>query len=102
MFVIMLTGSYNFFNFLYIALCFSLADNSWLDPSVKQHRSNVTSWLSFLLNSCVFLGLAVATTAAFNLHIKHDYTVGSSVNFTEEQFNKFVAVAVPAGIYVGG
>jgi hypothetical protein len=30
MVVIMLTGNYNFFNFLYMALCLSLADNSWL------------------------------------------------------------------------
>lgn len=30
MVVIMLTGNYNFFNFLYIGLCLSLADDSWL------------------------------------------------------------------------
>jgi len=29
MLVIMLSGNYNFFNFLYLALCFSLADDSW-------------------------------------------------------------------------
>jgi hypothetical protein len=30
MVVIMVSGNYNFFNFLYLALCLSLADNSWL------------------------------------------------------------------------
>ena len=29
--MIMLSGNYNFFNFLYLALCLSLADNSWLE-----------------------------------------------------------------------
>ena len=28
---IMLTGNYNFFNLLYIALCFSLVDDNWLN-----------------------------------------------------------------------
>ena len=41
MVVIMLTGNYNFFNFVYIALCFALADNSWLDPSLKQTNNRV-------------------------------------------------------------
>ena len=30
MVVIMLTGNYNFFNFLFMGLCLSLADDSWL------------------------------------------------------------------------
>ena len=30
MLAIMLTGNYNFFNFIYLALCISLADDSWL------------------------------------------------------------------------
>ena len=30
MIVIMLTGNYNFFNFLFMGLCLSLADDSWL------------------------------------------------------------------------
>ena len=30
MVLIMLTGNYNFFNFIYIALCLSLADDTWL------------------------------------------------------------------------
>ena len=33
MVVIMLTGNYNFFNLLYIGLCLSLADDSWITSS---------------------------------------------------------------------
>ena len=31
MVTIMLTGNYNFFNFLYMALCLSLMDDSWIN-----------------------------------------------------------------------
>jgi hypothetical protein len=37
MVVIMLTGNYNFFNFLYMALCLSLADNNWLGMVMFYH-----------------------------------------------------------------
>ena len=35
MVVIMLTGNYNFFNFLFMGLCLSLADDSWLRSGQK-------------------------------------------------------------------
>ena len=38
MITIMLTGNYNFFNFLYIALCLSLFDDSWIENKYKFHR----------------------------------------------------------------
>ena len=34
MIIIMLTGNYNFFNFLFMALCLSLADDSWIGGNI--------------------------------------------------------------------
>ena len=62
----------------------------------------MTSWIKFLFNASVYLSLAVAIGASFSLHITPDYTVASRVSFTKEQFNKFIGLAVPAGIYIGG
>jgi hypothetical protein len=44
MVVIMVTGNYNFFNFLYIALCMSLFDDSWM--SWKYAYFQQSSWLT--------------------------------------------------------
>ena len=57
MVVIMLTGNYNFFNFLFIALCLSLAEDSWVSKPVKaQSQHPVVSCLRCLLQ----LGVCVA------------------------------------------
>ncbi len=39
MITIMLTGNYNFFNILYMALCLALMDDTWLDVG-KEDKAN--------------------------------------------------------------
>ena len=60
MVIIMLTGNYNFFNFLFMGLCLSLADDSWLAPGrykflfvCRQVRfaNNKDVWVSFGLDN---------------------------------------------------
>ena len=53
MFVIMLTGNYNFFNLLFIGLCTSLFDDSWISKRIKFDSSSsdgFTSYVSKLTN----------------------------------------------------
>ena len=42
MIVIMLSGNYNFFNLLYIGLCVSLADDSWITSNGDLSLSDLT------------------------------------------------------------
>jgi len=102
MIVIMLSGNYNFFNFLYIALCLSLADNSWLttNPAKKSHPFTYCSWCLFHLAAYLALGWAVGQVCNFKLN--PDLTVDSSLTFNSKDFDTFLAYAVPGGVYVGG
>ena len=60
MLVIMLTGNYNFFNLLYIGLCVSLADDSWITAKVPAERRSQPllhcGWCLAHLGVCLGLG----------------------------------------------
>jgi len=102
MVIIMLSGNYNFFNFLYIALCLSLADNSWLStkPTKKSHPITYCSWCMFHLAAYMGMGWAVGQVCNFKLN--PDFTVDSSLAFNNRDFDTFLSYAVPGGIYIGG
>jgi len=102
MMVIMLSGNYNFFNFLYIALCLSLADNSWLStkPAKKSHPITYCSWCMFHLAAYLSMGWAVGQVC--NFKINQDLTVDSSLAFNNRDFDNFLSYAVPGGVYIGG
>ena len=72
MVVIMLTGNYNFFNFLFMGLCLSLADDSWLRSDLqssdkKSHPILYCAWCLFHLTVCVGLGWAIGLTIIWSL-----------------------------------
>jgi len=103
MIVIMLSGNYNFFNFLYIALCLSLADNSWLlttTQTKKTHPITYCSWCMFHLAAYIAMGWAIGQVC--NFKINQDFTVDSSLAFNNKDFDTFLSYAVPGGIYIGG
>jgi len=102
MVVIMLSGNYNFFNFLYIALCFSLADNTWVsyNPSKKSHPVIYCSWCMFHLAAYIGLGWAVGQACSFKLN--SDFTVDSALAFSPRDFDTFLSYSVPGCVYVGG
>jgi len=101
MVVIMLTGNYNFFNFVYMALCLSLADDTWILGSAVKRQHPVTRCICCLLHLAVYLSLGLAIAQNFNLKINSDLTIDSSVAFTEEDFERFVSYAVPGGVLLG-
>eukprot|EP00092_Neocalanus_flemingeri_P022033 GFUD01023898.1.p1 GENE.GFUD01023898.1~~GFUD01023898.1.p1 ORF type:complete len:639 (+),score=170.92 GFUD01023898.1:81-1997(+) len=102
MVVIMLSGNYNFFNFLYIALCLSLSDNSWLttNPAKKSHPITYCSWC--LLHLAAYLGMGWVVGQVCNFKLNPDLSVDSSLAFTSQDFDTFLSYAVPGGIYAGG
>ena len=98
--MIMLSGNYNFFNFLYLALCLSLADNSWLEvPTTTPHL--LSSCLCCLIHLATYVALGWAVGQAFNLQFTSSWTVESSVTFSTGDFDTFLLYAVPSGIFLG-
>ncbi|CAH8526809.1 unnamed protein product [Heterobilharzia americana] len=97
--MIILTGNYNFFNLLTIALCYSLLKDD--DFSHRYRRKwtasgilwTAISWLLliFLFGVCAYL---------FNFSISNN-SVSSSIGFTKKEFAWFVNVSVKYSIYFG-
>ena len=73
MVLIMVTGNYNFFNLLYLGLCLSLAEDSWLSgapisiPAAPRHPAATCAWCLFHLAACTGLGWALGQCAEFSL-----------------------------------
>jgi len=103
MVVIMLSGNYNFFNFLFMALCLSLADDSWLTYYNKYEKPQhlVTKCICCLLHLLVFSLVGFLVGQMFNIRVTKQFVIESNVAFTEKQFDDFVANAVPVGIGLG-
>uniref|UniRef100_UPI00358F7D99 lipase maturation factor 2-like n=1 Tax=Myxine glutinosa TaxID=7769 RepID=UPI00358F7D99 len=105
--MIILTGNYNFFNLLTIALCLSLADDShhqFGTPDKKRHSwgGGLVGWIALLVELSVYLVLAVCTIWYFNLQL--DWSQGiilSQTMFTYYDFTHWLGVMVPLTILAG-
>merc|ERR1719297_49164 len=99
----MVTGNYNFFNLLYLGLCLSLADDSWLGPAPRSAAATC-AWCIFHLAACTGLGWALGQCAEFSLEWTESGwpVLDFSLSFTRAQFDSFLSVAVPGGILLGG
>ncbi|KAL6106827.1 lmf2 [Pungitius sinensis] len=100
---IILTGNYNFFNLLTLALCLSLLDdqhvNFWLRKAdkISKNDSKLRSWLCYLLEVAVWSLMIFGTIVCFDL--KPNTTnngISSRTAFTYHQFNQFLkTVTIP-------
>ena len=108
MVMIMLTGNYNFFNFLYILLCLSLTDDSWWLKARYWVTVDQATTLMTLgkLAKAVFHFLAVSglVTSVVLLGFKglsSLQNLEAGLNFTHEQFMAFVEGGATVGVYLG-
>ncbi|CAH1787251.1 unnamed protein product [Owenia fusiformis] len=108
--MIILTGNYNFFNLLTIALCISLLDDKHIGYSYYSGKQGldavpilgaITRRLRLILGLAAIGGLAYGTQYYFSLELKNDYTLGSKVNFTKGEFRTFMEKSVPIAMYMG-
>ena len=108
---IMLTGNYNFFNLLYIGLCISLMDDSWLrrrnvennkdDNSENLRPSRTANVIGNLIN-LVFVAALVYFTIIYFFKYNNGI-LDVSVTFTKPEFEKFVSdIGTHYGIILGG
>nr|XP_040024217.1 lipase maturation factor 2-like [Gasterosteus aculeatus aculeatus] len=101
--LIILTGNYNFFNLLTLALCLSLLDdqhvNFWLRKAdkISNTDSKLRCWLCYLLEVAVWSLMILGTIVCFDL--KPNTTnngISSRTAFTYHQFNQFLkTVTIP-------
>ncbi|XP_075945137.1 lipase maturation factor 2a [Anarhichas minor] len=105
--LIILTGNYNFFNLLTLALCLSLLDDQhvrfWLrkaDTS-SSNDSKLWSWLCYLLELAVWSLMIFGSIVYFDL--KPNATkdgISSRTAFTYHQFNQFLKTVTIPSIWI--
>lgn len=114
--LIILTGNYNFFNWLTLALCLALLDDKHLKlfipqkyliseyedtPKSSQRWVKVKKYLPLLLFVLVTSALCYWTKILFNIHLSKDFLIESSIAFSEKGFLEFVHKRTRAGIALG-
>uniref|UniRef100_A0A8C2WKR6 Lipase maturation factor n=1 Tax=Cyclopterus lumpus TaxID=8103 RepID=A0A8C2WKR6_CYCLU len=104
--LIILTGNYNFFNLLTLALCLSLLDdqhvNFWRRKADKISNNGLWSWFLYLLELTVWSLMIFGSIVCFDL--KLDLTkngISSSTAFTYHQFNQFLKTVTIPAIWIG-
>lgn len=108
---IVITGNYNFFNLLTMALCLSLVDDDFLlnaqgrSNSVKGMSGTAFKWMRYLFTKVIVWlvngGLIYWTIQLFNLHILPDWTIESKIVFNRREFMLFIKKVVPLSIWIG-
>ncbi|XP_032666182.1 lipase maturation factor 2-like [Odontomachus brunneus] len=102
---IIITGNYNFFNFLTICLCISLLNDQFFykrrsRSDMSRIMSNLTTE-SAVLTVLVYGGLMYGTYIYYNLRITNNWTIESNIAFTQEQFDYVLSRVIPISIYIG-
>ncbi|TKS73388.1 Lipase maturation factor 2 [Collichthys lucidus] len=106
--LIILTGNYNFFNLLTVALCLSLLDDQhvhfWLRKADKitNNDSKLWTWLCYLLELAVWALMIFGAIVFFDLQV--DTTkklVNSRIAFTYHQFNQFLKTVTIPCVWIG-
>ncbi|XP_038124771.1 lipase maturation factor 2a [Cyprinodon tularosa] len=108
--LIILSGNYNFFNLLTLALCVSLLDdrhvNFWLRRAEKsvdeKNESKWLLWLGYFLELLVWALLIFGTILCFDLQVDSvKYAISSRTAFTFHQFNQFLKTVTIPSIWIG-
>eukprot|EP00095_Tigriopus_kingsejongensis_P005510 maker-scaffold1966_size23764-snap-gene-0.6 protein:Tk05510 transcript:maker-scaffold1966_size23764-snap-gene-0.6-mRNA-1 annotation:"lipase maturation factor 2-like" len=96
MVMIMLTGNYNFFNFLFIVLCFGLMDDSWMRSEPRGRSMRSWSIISLTLN---ISGLGALIFLVSRYFFGPEFS--PQLQFNQTEFLNFVSNASQLSIGVG-
>ncbi|XP_059191994.1 lipase maturation factor 2a [Centropristis striata] len=106
--LIVLTGNYNFFNLLTLALCLSLLDDQhvhfWLRKAdkISNNDSKLCSWLCYLLELAVWSLVIFGSVVCFDLQLDTKKNgILSRTAFTYHQFNQFLKTVTIPCIWIG-
>ncbi|XP_052269066.1 lipase maturation factor 2-like isoform X2 [Dreissena polymorpha] len=95
--MIILTGNYNFFNLLTMALCISLLDDKFL--GYKQKKKSNGSVINYIAAMVAYGFLGCKTWQLFGMELTDKFTIESKITFTEKEFDMFVAKVTPWTIW---
>ncbi|KAF7232774.1 hypothetical protein EG68_07947 [Paragonimus skrjabini miyazakii] len=98
--LIILTGNFNFFNLLIIALCYSLLKNEDFRPR-NRYGTNTLDLLSDLCSCVLIVSVLLISGYLFNVRIMPDITVSSSIGFSKNQFYWLLSEVLPHISYIG-
>ncbi|KAJ8299618.1 hypothetical protein KUTeg_023678 [Tegillarca granosa] len=101
--LIIITGNYNFFNLLTIALCISLLDDSFFCVQKAQRTSSTGRLLNSLMSLVVYGYIGYQTWKLFSLKLitKPSFKIESKLAFSEREFNAWLEKVVPWTVYMG-
>ncbi|XP_040580408.1 LOW QUALITY PROTEIN: lipase maturation factor 2 [Lepeophtheirus salmonis] len=95
MIIIMVTGNYNFFNFLFMALCISLSDDSWWNKALRTKRHFLVRFVFSCFNISVILSLVTGFVYYF-MNDKYEF----EIQFKLKELKHFIAITTSFGIAV--
>ncbi|KAF6207882.1 hypothetical protein GE061_016331 [Apolygus lucorum] len=99
---IILTGNYNFFNYLTIALCLSLVDDDFFGGNKYGKKSGwPMTILKALITLGVYGGLVYATVVLYGLKVSPGGVIDSKITFTPKEFDQALGRALPGSIAIG-
>uniref|UniRef100_A0AAV2KW97 Lipase maturation factor n=1 Tax=Knipowitschia caucasica TaxID=637954 RepID=A0AAV2KW97_KNICA len=106
--LIIISGNYNFFNWLTVALCLSLLDDEhvyfWMrKPYRSLHsESRLWAWLTYIVELAVWALLLFGAFICFDLQIDtQKKSISSRTAFTFHQFNLFLKEVTFPSVWVG-
>lgn len=102
--MIILTGNFNFFNVLTIVMCIPLLDDSILGKRTTSSKDNQSNSWEYLFNGLLIGLLSFYTIQYFDVSFEgQSLSTGpnTKVNFTYDQFNRFLIHAVIASFWLG-
>ncbi|XP_072241861.1 lipase maturation factor 2a [Leuresthes tenuis] len=108
--LIILSGNYNFFNLLTLALCLSLLDDRhvrfWLrktdETRDENNDSKLQSWLCYLLELAVWSLMIFGTIICFDLQVdKTKKGISFQTAFTYHHFNQFLKTVTIPSVWIG-
>ncbi|KAG7213802.1 hypothetical protein KM043_003019 [Ampulex compressa] len=98
---IIATGNYNFFNFLTICLCISLLDDKFFYKRKSKIGQSMVNALSTVLCILIYAAIVYGTCIYYKLRFTDNWTIQSEIDFTQEQFDYVLSLAVPISVYIG-
>uniref|UniRef100_A0A8D8RR14 Lipase maturation factor n=2 Tax=Cacopsylla melanoneura TaxID=428564 RepID=A0A8D8RR14_9HEMI len=101
-FTIIITGNFNWYNLLTIALCFSLLDDSYFYPELNRKKNKLLSILSWVVSLVVFGAACFVFYKLFGLKIdQKPFTVQTQITFSKIQYDDFLGQGLVIAIFLG-
>lgn len=101
--LIIITGNYNFFNLLTIALCISLVEDDFFKRHKVEKPSTIQNLFNKLFSLVVYGYLMYQTVMQFSLQVSYSpyFEIKSKIAFSKEEFSSWLEKVVPATIILG-